>query len=508
MAGWNGSGTFTRTHNWQQDQANGILIRADRHDANDTDFVNGINNCITKDGQNAATADLPMATNKHTGVGNATARDQYLTMGQAQDESGKYYATTGSANAYVLSPVPAITSYTAGQSFKIVPNFANTGAATINISSVGAVALTKNGTTALESGDLDTSTIYTITYDGTQFQIENSALTGDFTNIDVSGNATIGGTLDVTGAATLSDATITDGSTYNVRIIGSDFVVQSTNGGDILQITDAGAASETDANPQLEWNYSATLGGSVTRLGYMGYGSAASNTLNINNDATNGNVQIDTNGTGFLDVNCNTDIAGTLSVDDTLSVVASSGNALMNITGTLAGDDAILDFDVNQSPFRFRANDGVSGNLEITANGGGGRAIAIDYATADVTIDNDLDVTGGISAASVSISGTPIADSLISAWCKFDGTGTDPITIDDGNNVTNVTKNGTGDYTINFASTYANANYAAIAMGAPNTMASYTATAPTTSAVRIQFKTDDGGLTDGANISVIVIGGN
>ena len=47
-----------------QDQINGIKIRADRHDGNDNDFVSGINNCMTKDGQNAAIADLNMGGNK------------------------------------------------------------------------------------------------------------------------------------------------------------------------------------------------------------------------------------------------------------------------------------------------------------------------------------------------------------------------------------------------------------------------------------------------------------
>ena len=83
MAGWNGSGTFSRTHDWTDDQGNGILIRADRHDENDVDFVNGINNCVTKDGQNSATADLPMGTNKHTGVGNGSARTHYGAIGHA-----------------------------------------------------------------------------------------------------------------------------------------------------------------------------------------------------------------------------------------------------------------------------------------------------------------------------------------------------------------------------------------------------------------------------------------
>ena len=173
MAGWNGSGTFTKTHSWVADAANGIKIRADRHDANDTDFTNGINNCITKDGQNSATGNLPMNGNIHTGVGNATARNNYLAMGQFQDGSGIYIATTGSANTYVANLNPSVTAYVAGQRFLVNINATNTSASTINFNAVGAKSIVKNGATALQGGELVSGRLYTIVYDGTNFQVVN-----------------------------------------------------------------------------------------------------------------------------------------------------------------------------------------------------------------------------------------------------------------------------------------------------------------------------------------------
>lgn len=172
--GWNGSGTFSRSHNWQQDQINGIAIRADRMDEDSNDFASGINDCVTKDGQNQATANLPMGGFIHTGVGVATARNQYYTLGQAQDSSATYFTSSGSSNAYILTPSPVITTYTAGQRFYVKASFTNTGTATININALGAKNLTKNGTSSLNSGDLVTGTIYEIEYDGTEFQILNT----------------------------------------------------------------------------------------------------------------------------------------------------------------------------------------------------------------------------------------------------------------------------------------------------------------------------------------------
>jgi len=55
--GWSG-GTFTRVHDWTSDAASAIDIEASRMDAEDDNFESGINNCLTKDGQNSPTSDI------------------------------------------------------------------------------------------------------------------------------------------------------------------------------------------------------------------------------------------------------------------------------------------------------------------------------------------------------------------------------------------------------------------------------------------------------------------
>lgn len=60
----------------------------------------------------------------------------------------------------------------------------------------------------------------------------------------------------------------------------------------------------------------------------------------------------------------------------------------------------------------------------------------------------------------VAISGTEIT-SPIKAWVRFNGTGTPAIA--GSYNVSSITDNGTGDYTINFTTAMADANYAAVA---------------------------------------------
>ena len=52
------------------------------------------------------------------------------------------------------------------------------------------------------------------------------------------------------------------------------------------------------------------------------------------------------------------------------------------------------------------------------------------------------------------------------AWVNFNGTGT--VAINASGNVTSITDNGTGDYTINFTNAFADTNYAFAGSGAAN----------------------------------------
>jgi len=88
--GWSG-GSYTKgnsaTGGWSGDASLGIGIEAGRHDTQDDDFASGIDNCIAKDGQNSATANLPMGGFKHTGAADASSNDEYTTQGQLRDGS-------------------------------------------------------------------------------------------------------------------------------------------------------------------------------------------------------------------------------------------------------------------------------------------------------------------------------------------------------------------------------------------------------------------------------------
>lgn len=84
---WAG-GNYTKGNNatggWTGDASLGIGIEAGRHDTQDNDFALGINQCLNKDGSNAATGNLNLNNNKITNLGAGTNASDAITLSQAQ----------------------------------------------------------------------------------------------------------------------------------------------------------------------------------------------------------------------------------------------------------------------------------------------------------------------------------------------------------------------------------------------------------------------------------------
>lgn len=101
-------------------------------------------------------------------------------------------------------------------------------------------------------------------------------------------------------------------------------------------------------------------------------------------------------------------------------------------------------------------------------------------------------------------SGTEIG-TFCRAWVNFNGTGT--VAIRASFNVSSITDNGTGDYTVNFTTALPDANYAYAGMGRNSANQEITtlhaSTAPTTSALRIRVQSISA-YGDGEYVNVIV----
>lgn len=104
----------------------------------------------------------------------------WTTGDMSLSQSGReIYAATNTGNdTYVvtLSPVPL--AYNAGFAVRFKVDVGNTGAATLNVNGLGAVALVRPSGTALETGDITAGNVVTAVYDGTNFQISGLVPSG------------------------------------------------------------------------------------------------------------------------------------------------------------------------------------------------------------------------------------------------------------------------------------------------------------------------------------------
>jgi hypothetical protein len=89
--------------------------------------------------------------------------------------SDTLWPTGGTGDAFTITPSPAITAYETGQAFRILPNRANSGAATININALGIRDIRRMNAssvaTALGANELLPGRPVEITYDGTRFVV-------------------------------------------------------------------------------------------------------------------------------------------------------------------------------------------------------------------------------------------------------------------------------------------------------------------------------------------------
>ncbi len=97
----------------------------------------------------------------------------YVTKLEHLNDTPSYTASTTAANTYTADLTPAALAYTTGMRVNIKFTNANTGAATINLNSLGAKDLKRNDGTALSSGDIAAGQIASLVYDGTNFQLIN-----------------------------------------------------------------------------------------------------------------------------------------------------------------------------------------------------------------------------------------------------------------------------------------------------------------------------------------------
>jgi hypothetical protein len=199
-----------------------------------SDIANALTASIAKDGQTTPTANLPMGTFRHTGVGNASARNDYAAAGQVQDGSFTWCGTAGGTiNALTLTPTPAITAYATGQRFVFQAGSSpSDDAVTIAVSGLTAKAAEINDAALSASVVIVADKYYEAFYDGTAFQL--TRVSSSLADVSGPASATDGAYVQFDGtsgkvlketAATVLEAgttrTLTAGFSSDVEAIGN-----------------------------------------------------------------------------------------------------------------------------------------------------------------------------------------------------------------------------------------------------------------------------------------------
>jgi hypothetical protein len=108
---------------------------------------------------------------------------------------------SGSTDAYACTSSPAFTALTTGGQYRFKANTINTGAAALDLNSIGSLAIKKLNDQDLADGDIEAGQWVTVTYDGTDFQMDSQianapAGSGDITAVGdcLSGDSFVDGT--------------------------------------------------------------------------------------------------------------------------------------------------------------------------------------------------------------------------------------------------------------------------------------------------------------------------
>ena len=117
-----------------------------------------------------------------------------------------------------------------------------------------------------------------------------------------------------------------------------------------------------------------------------------------------------------------------------LNAASGGGSISINAPSSAGSDTDFLD---------------TSGNLAVSGN---------VTCASDLSVDNDLKIDSGFGSTTTVYG--------VRAWIKFDGEGT--VGIDGSKNISALTDNGTGDYTVTFSTAMPDTNYAAVGMASSN----------------------------------------
>lgn len=239
--------------------------------------------------------------NNGTDVGSTTAslevRPKELAVA-VQNATYTYGTDASGTDSYAITLTPVPPVYALGQMFTFKAGTANTGAATLAVNGQAAITIKKNHDQDLETGDIEAGGIYTVIYDGTNFQLQTQ-------------QSSMPSTVDLTNVTTA----YTDGT----LLTSPNFTYKGTiTAGDLLKVVNDSGVAKVDKiyGMSSASNVVVTPAGVETKMRVV---KIDTNTLLFG--------WINTTGDDSIRIQIGTVSSGTLTMQDSAKTVSSSGGA-------------------------------------------------------------------------------------------------------------------------------------------------------------------------------------
>lgn len=423
----NGSGTMVGLNNSWSPPISGQLAAAGDWQAIYLDLIAALTQSLSRDGQGPMTGNLQMGNNKITGLSDGTGTGQAISFAQLFNqgtEADLASAATTDIGAQLtnflrITGTTTITSF--GTNYK-GPRF---------LRFEGVVTLTNSSTLILPGGANITTAA------GDCLIVVPKATLGTADGWQVVGyQSAAGGPV----AGSVTNSSLANGAVYGTKMTSKIEPVTASVASNAITVT---------LNPTTLDFRSSTLGSGTVNTRTIATAISAVVPSGATLGTTNATLSkvmllaIDNAGTVELAV-CN----GSLSLDESTLISTTLLDSASDSASVIYSATARTNV-----PFR------IVGYVEST------QATAGTWATAPSKIQG---IGGQIQSATPSGGGAPSA-STTKAWVNFDGTAG---TIRSSYNVTSVTKNSAGDYTINFTNPMTDANYVFMGSVASNNLIS------------------------------------
>lgn len=218
---FNGSGTFTRVHNWVTDKNALVKITASRMDAEDDGIATGLSTTICKDGQTTTTAVIPFAAGLRASDGTVTVPSLSFTS----DTDCGLYRIGANNVGLALAGVKAVDFSTATASFNCAVSLATAltvGNGGTGVSTTNSVRVV-NSTTQVIPTSVDTVITFDTETHDTNSMHSTVSNTGRLT-------AVVAGTYVISGSVEFETGGSGERNIY-IRLNGLTHIAKAGQGG-------------------------------------------------------------------------------------------------------------------------------------------------------------------------------------------------------------------------------------------------------------------------------------